>query len=112
MPMLRVTALSIAAISGALGLACGTSYVLASRTASKAAARIAPELGKVDSDFGFHYRGAGEGEKLGWEFTYGPSGLMGPVTLELYVGLGGGLYQTQPPEALDRLKPSNSPGSN
>jgi hypothetical protein len=107
MQMLRVTALSIAALSGALGLACGTSYLVASRTASKAASRIAPELGKVDADFGFHYRGAGEGEKLGWEFTYGPSGEMGPVTLELYVGLGGKLYETQPPEAFDRLKPKS-----
>jgi len=110
--MLRLTALSIAAIGGALAVACGTSYVIASRTASKAAARIAPELGKVDADFGFHYQGAGEGEKLGWEFTYGPSGEMGPVTLELYVGLGGQLYQTQPPEALDRLRPSRSTDSN
>ena len=65
--MLRVTALSIAAIGGALGLACGGSYLLASRTASKAAARIAPDLGPVESDFGFHYHAAGEGEKLGWE---------------------------------------------
>ena len=110
--MLRLTAITLAIIGGALGLACGTSYVLASRAASQAAARIAPELGPVDADFGFHYRGAGEGEKLGWEFTYGPSGEMGPVTLELYVGLGGRLYQTQPPEALDRMKSSKSPGSN
>ena len=112
MPILRVTALSIAAIGGALGLACGTSYLLASRTASKAVARIAPDLGPVDSDFGFHYHAAGEGEKLSWEFTFGPSGAMGPVTLELYIGLGGRLYQTQPPEALDQLKTSKSSGSN
>lgn len=110
--MLRLTALSLAVIGSALAFACGTSYLIASRTASKAAARIAPELGPVDSDFGFHYRGAGVGEKLGWEFSYGPSGEMGPVTLELYVGLGGRLYQTQPPEALDRLEPSKSPDSN
>jgi hypothetical protein len=109
--MLRVTALSIAAIGGALGLACGTSYVLASRTASKAAARIAPDLGPVDSDLGFHYHAAGEGEKLSWEFTYGPSGAMGPVTLELYIGVGVGCIR------LNRPKPSNDqdfqiPGSN
>jgi hypothetical protein len=110
--MLRLTAITIAIIGGALGLACGTSYVLASRTASKAAARIAPDLGPVDADFGFHYHAAGEGDKLSWEFTYGTSGEMGPVTLELYIGLGGRLYQTQPPEALDQLKTSKSPGSN
>jgi hypothetical protein len=110
--MLRLTAITLAIIGGALGLACGTSYLVASRTASKAAARIAPDLGPVDSDFGFHYHAAGEGEKLSWEFTYGPSGESGPVTLELYIGVGGRLYQTQPPEALDRLKTAKSPGSN
>jgi hypothetical protein len=110
--MLRLTAITLAIIGGALGFACGTSYVLASRTASRAATRIAPDLGPVETDFGFHYHAAGEGEKLGWEFTYGPSGEMGPVTLELYIGLSGRLYQTQPPEALERMQPSKRPGSN
>lgn len=109
--MLRLTAIALVILGGVLGLACGTSYVLASRTASRAALRLAPDLGPVESDFGFHYRGTGEGSTLGWEFGYGPSGEMGPVTLELYVGLAGHLYQTHPPEALEQLKPSRTPAS-
>jgi hypothetical protein len=109
--MLRLTVIILAIIGGVLGLACGTSYVLASRTASRAALRIAPDLGPVESTFGFHYRGAEEGSTLGWEFSYGPSGETGPVTLELYVGLAGHLYQTHPPEALEQLKSSRTPAS-
>jgi len=102
---MRLAVIVLAVVSGLLAFACGTSYVVASRTASRAALRIAPDLGRLESNFGFHHRTAG-GSTLGWEFAYGPSD-QGPITLQLYVGLLGRLYQTEPPEALDLVRPGS-----
>jgi hypothetical protein len=94
----------VLAVSGAL-FACGfgISYLAASRSASRAALRIAPDLGPVDSDFGFHPESTGGDSRLGWEFDYGPSGAMGPITLQFYMGFMGRIYRTEPPEAMERL---------
>lgn len=97
----RLAVIILAMIVGLVAIACGISYLVASRTAARAALKIAPDLGRLESDFGMHHRSDGR-STVGWEFDYGPSEL-GPISLQLYVGLLGEIYQTQPPEAMDRV---------
>lgn len=107
---MRLIVIVLAVIGGLLTCGFGISYLAASRSASRAALRIAPDLGPVDSDFGFHPESTGE-SRLGWEFDYGPSGVTGPITLQFYMGFMGRIDRTEPPEALEQLAPVPAPVS-
>ena len=100
---MRLIVIAVAFIGALLACAFGVSYLAASRSASRAALQIAPDLGRLDSDFGLHHQDSG-GSALDWQFDYGPSEL-GPLTLQLYVGWFGQLHRSIPPEALDSIRP-------
>ena len=101
---MRVLVIVFGTVAGLVaGLAAG-SYLVASHTASTTAMSRAPDLGRVESNLGFHALGDSTAQPLSWEFSYGPSG-EGPIMFQVYVGVTGHVLYTEPPPAGDRTPP-------
>lgn len=89
---MRLASIVIALIAVVVLAAVAVSYLVAARAADATALQMAPDLGRIDSGLGFHIIEA-EGESiLSWEFDYGPSGGMGPITMQVIVGMTGDVY--------------------
>jgi hypothetical protein len=93
---LRAVVLVLVSMAAVLAILVAVSYFTASRIASATALRTVPDLGRVESNLGFHALGNSDAQPLTWEFSYGPSG-EGPIMFQVYVDVTGHLVYTEPP---------------